>query len=77
MRKPDPRIYAIACRSSVSRRSVASTSATAAATSSRAPSGLGMTALRIHVPYETPPDHANPWPGPEVSTLAQVLDWVA
>ena len=35
-----------------------------------------MTALRIHVPYETPPDHANPWPGPEVSALAQVLDYV-
>ena len=37
---------------------------------------MGMTALRIHVPYETPPDHANPWPGPEVSALAQVLDYV-
>ena len=37
---------------------------------------VGMTALRIHVPYETPPDAANPWPGPEVSALAQVLDWL-
>ena len=35
-----------------------------------------MTALRIHVPYETYPDAKDPWPGPEISALAQVLDRV-
>ena len=36
----------------------------------------GMTALRIHVPYETYPDAKDPWPGPEISSLAHVLERV-
>ena len=36
----------------------------------------GMTSLRIHVPYETLPDATNPWPGPEVSSLGEILEWV-
>ena len=76
MRKPDPRIYAIACdQLGVAPERclyVGDGNSNELAGAER----VGMTALCIHVPYETPPDHANPWPGPEVSALAQVLDHV-
>ena len=76
MRKPDPRIYAITCvRLGLAPERclyVGDGGSDELAGAER----MGMTALRIHVPYETPPDHANPWPGPEVSALAQVLDYV-
>ena len=76
MRKPDPRIYAITCDQLglAPERClyVGDGNSNELAGAER----VGMTALRIHVPYETPPDHANPWPGPEVSALSQVLDYV-
>lgn len=37
---------------------------------------VGMVSLRIQVPYETLPDAANPWPGPAVASLGEILEWV-
>lgn len=74
--KPDPRIYHLTCE----RLGVAPERClyVGDGNSSELPGAerVGMTALRIHVPYETLPDAANPWQGPQVSTLAEVLDWV-
>ena len=74
MRKPDPAIYALAC----SRLGVAPERClfVGDGRSGELPGAeqAGMTALRIHVPYESYPDAKDPWPGPEVSTLSQVLD---
>lgn len=74
--KPDPRIYALTCE----KLGVAPERClyVGDGNSRELPGAeaVGMTALRIHVPYETPPDHRDPWIGPEVSALAQVLDWV-
>ena len=76
MRKPEPRIYAITCvRLGVAPERclyVGDGGSDELAGAER----MGMTALRIHVPYEPPPDAANPWPGPEISALSQVLDYV-
>ena len=75
--KPDPRIYNVTCE----KLGVAPVRCLYVGDggSGELPGAeaVGMTALRIHVPYETPPDHRDPWIGPEVSSLAQVLDWVA
>lgn len=77
VRKPDPAIYALACtRLDVAPERclyVGDGNSNELAGAERA----GMTALRVHVPYETPPDHRDPWIGPEVSALAHVLDWLA
>ena len=74
--KPDPAIYALAC----DRLGVAPERClyVGDGNSGELPGAerAGMTALRIHVPYETPPDAKDPWPGPEISALAQVLDHV-
>ena len=74
--KPDPAIYALACeRLDVTPERclyVGDGNSNELAGAERA----GMTALRIHVPYETYPDAKDPWIGPEISTLAQVLGWV-
>ena len=76
MRKPDPRIYALTCeRLGVAPGRclyVGDGNSDELAGAERA----GMTSLRIHVPYETLPDAADPWPGPEVSALGEVLEWV-
>ena len=76
-RKPDPRIYNVTCE----KLGVAPERClyVGDGNSSELPGAeaVGMTALRIHVPYETPPDHRDPWIGPEVSSLGQVLDWVS
>ena len=76
VRKPDARIYATVCaRLGVDARRclyIGDGGSDELAGAERA----GMTALRIHVPYETPPDHADPWPGPAISALAQVPGWV-
>ncbi len=76
LRKPDPRIYHSTCE----RLGVAPDRClyVGDGNSGELPGAetVGMTALRIHVPYETLPDAADPWSGPAVSALAQVLDWV-
>ena len=75
-RKPDPAIYALACdRLGVAPDRclyVGDGNSNELAGAEQA----GMTALRIHVPYETYPDAKDPWLGPEISTLSQVLDRV-
>ena len=76
MRKPDPRIYAIACDQLGLAPERCLYVGDGGSDELAGAERVGMTALRIHVPYETPPDAANPWPGPEVSALAQVLDYV-
>ena len=76
MRKPDPRIYALACDQLGLAPERCLYVGDGGSDELAGAERVGMTALRIHVPYETPPDHANPWPGPEVSALAQVLDWL-
>ena len=77
MRKPDPRIYAITCvRLGVAPERclyVGDGGSDELAGAER----MGMTALRIHVPYEPSPDAANPWVGPEVTSLSQVLSAVS
>ena len=76
MQKPNPLIYSLTCE----RLGVTPERClyVGDGNSSELPGAeaVGMTALRIHVPYETPPDHRDPWIGPEVSSLGQVLDWV-
>ncbi len=74
--KPDPRIYALTCErlGVVADRClyVGDGNSNELAGAERA----GMTSLRIHVPYETLPDAADPWPGPKVSALSEILEWV-
>ena len=75
-RKPDPRIFALTWErlGVVPARClyVGDGNSDELAGAERA----GMTSLRIHVPYETMPDAADPWPGPSVSALSEVLGWV-
>ena len=74
-RKPDPSIYTLTCdRLGVAPDRclyVGDGNSDELAGAQR----VGMTPLRIHVPYETRPDRASPWDGPEVSALAQILAW--
>ena len=76
MRKPDPRIYALACDQLGLAPERCLYVGDGGSDELAGAERVGMTALRIHVPYETPPDAANPWAGPEVSALAQVPDYV-
>ena len=77
VRKPDPAIYALAC----SRLAVTPERCLYVGDgNSNELAGaehVGMTALRIHVPYERPMEERYPWAGPEVSSLSQVLDWLS
>ena len=77
VRKPDPAIYALAC----SRLSITPERCLYVGDgNSNELAGaehVGMTALRIHVPYERPMEERYPWAGPEVSSLSQVLDWLS
>lgn len=75
-RKPDPRIFTMTCEELGVMPEGCLYVGDGGSDELAGAERVGMTALRIHVPYETLPDHADPWPGPEVSTLAQTLEWV-
>ena len=76
MQKPDPRMYALACHRLGSAPERCLYVGDGSGDELGGAERMGLTALRIHVPYELPPDHERPWVGPEISALGQVLNWL-
>ena len=74
MKKPDPRIYKLAC----TRLGVASDRCLYVGDGSSdelaGAARVGMTPIRIRVPYEIWPNDPFPWSGPEISAVSQVLE---
>lgn len=77
VKKPDPRIYELACvQLGVAPERclyVGDGESDELAGAQRA----GMAPVRIRVPYERRPDDGQAWSGPEVSSLSQVLEHLA
>ena len=76
-RKPDPRIYNLTCEKLGVTPERCLYVGDGNSNELAGAEHVGMTALRIHVPYEKPMEERYPWAGPEVSSLSQVLDWLS